>query len=242
MIKLAGMDDVERISAYCSSDPFGCKIYSLLMAYGTEEIFADFWLSTDESGTINAVISRLESTVTVCAKDGINDEVRLFVKMLPSIETAELPQGDEMLIMKLENCEKSASEGVRINDGIYSIYRILCAESEEFSNAEIGAVYVDIHRRIRCGVMNTALVCDENNNPCACAVASLSEDSALISSVTCLKKYRANGYATKAIKALISSFEREHIFLFCEKKMESFYRKSGFSVCGTFSELRQEEI
>lgn len=242
MIKLAGLDDIERFADYCLGDPFGCKLYSLIKAYGTEERFVDFWFSIDDDGEINAVIGRIESTVTVCSKGEVNDEVKLFVKMLPSIADVEMPYGNEMFVMKLNDEIFEDFENVRINDGIYSIYRILCAESDDFSNAEAGAVYVDIHRRIKCGVMNTALATDEDNNPSACAIASLSGDSALVSSVTCLKKHRNKGYATTAVKALVSSFERKNVFLFCKPKMEEFYKKIGFVVCGRFSVFSQVEI
>lgn len=234
MIKLVTPEDVERFVLYCNGDPFGCKLYSLIKAYGTQEMFADFWLSLDDNDEINAVIGRLESIVTVCAKGEVNEEVELFVQMLPSVSCIELPTEGDMLIMRARSDNQADMENVRIDDGIYSIYKLLCAESDDFSNAEAGAVYVDIHRRIRCGVMKTALVRTDENEPCACAIASLSQDSALISSVMCLEKHRHKGYATKAVKALLSQLDRENVFLFCEPKMESFYKKLGFEKSGSF--------
>lgn len=277
MIRMVRPAEVKKFKDYCLNDPFGCKLSSLITAYGTEERFADFWFAADEDESITAVIGRLEATVTVCCKGDIPEEVFIFAGMLPDIgcieskaftsggnasinsntaskNTAKPPHyiltenrhfknGGAIMRHNSKKNDKfrpeSDNTSIIINDNLYSLYTILCQINSDFSAADAGAFYVDLHRRIQCGVMATALI-KIGDTPAACAIASLSGDSVLISSVACVEQFRGKSLATQAVTALTERVNDKNIYLFCREDMQGFYSRMGFETVGEYFEGTQD--
>ncbi|MDR1565115.1 MAG: GNAT family N-acetyltransferase [Oscillospiraceae bacterium] len=240
MIKLVTPSQIDSFKSFCGCDPFGCKLYSLITAYGTEELFAQFWLCYDDAtSVVTAALGKLEGTLTICAPQGIPEDVHIFAKMLADINCIE--SGASGLssrsgtVMRLNSSCLECTKEVRLNSGIYGIYQILSTCDAAFAHAALDAVYVDIHRRIQCGVMQTSVLY-KGEKPCACAVASLSQGAALISSVACVPEERGQGLASQAVAALLSSIERDNIYLFCRDELIPFYQRLGFTSIGGYFE------
>lgn len=240
MIELVNENTIASFKEFCTSDAFGCKLYSLITAYGIGELFADFWLCFDEERGISAALGRLDSTLTICAPLGLNEEISIFIQMLSGVKLIEMPSDDlkNSVVMRLSSYTgfKTFNKNTIFDDNLYEIYKLLCEADDNLNSENINAFYTDIHLRKRRGVLTTALVFDESL-PAACAMAAFSQDSALIFSVACKPSKRNNGFASEAVFELCSQLElknirRENIFLFCQKHNISFYNRLGFTITG----------
>ena len=243
MIRMINQDSLEAAKAYCTGDPFGCRILAALLAYGTDKPFAMFWAQYDETSQaqpITAVICRLDTAMTVCAKGDYNaEELDCFIEAnmgyigaLRPAREGETANGLVMRLAKRKNIV-SASDA-EINPEISDVYAVMeeCAGTG-FEVPRFEDFYSDMIYRKKAKTVISAIVRAEGM-PAACGAVHLSPGTALLTICACVPEYRGKGYASKVVNALLDRCADRDIYLMCMPAMHDFYARLGFLTVGGF--------
>lgn len=243
MIKMIDQDSLEAAKEYCQGDPFGCRILAALLAYGTDKPFALFWAQyagENGEGGVTAVISRLDTAMTVCAKGNYDaEELDCFIQAnmgctgaLRPVREGETANGLVMRLARRKNVV-SASDA-EINAETADIYAVMeeCAGTG-FEVPRFDDFYSDMIYRKKAKTVLTALVRAEGL-PAACCAVHLSPGTALLTICACVPEQRGNGYAVKAINALLDRCADRDVYLMCMPSLHDFYAKFGFLTVGGF--------
>ena len=243
MIKMIDQDSFEAAKEYCQGDPFGCRILGALLTYGTDKPFALFWAQyagENGDGEITAVISRLDTAMTVCAK-GSYDEEELdsfiqanmgYTGALRPTRDGETANGLVMRLAKRKNVV-SASDA-EVNPEISDVYAVMeeCAGTG-FEIPRFDDFYSDMIYRKKAKTVLTAIV-REDGMPVACCAVHLSPGTALLTICACVPELRGKGYTTKAVNALLDRCSDRDVYLMCMPSLHDFYAKFGFLTVGGF--------
>ncbi len=240
MIKLIDNDSLEAAKAYCAGDPFGCRILAALIAYGIDKDFALFWVQYNDNGDITAVISRLDSAMTICAKGEYDtEEVDYFVQAMVGNMGALRPvRGGEVangLVMRLAERKRVETTGdVELNPEISDIYTVMeeCAGTG-FEVPSFDAFYGDMIYRKKAKTSLSAIV-RVDGMPVSCGAMHLSDNTAVLVMCASAPKHRGNGYTSRVVNALLDKTEGRDIYLMCMPSLHNFYEKFGFATVGGF--------
>lgn len=243
MIKMIDQDSFEAAKEYCMSDPFGCRILAAMLAYGTDKPFALFWAQYEgdaAEGKITAVISRLDTAMTVCAKGSYDaEELDCFIESntgyIGALRPARDGESANGLVMRLAKRKNvvSASD-VEINPEISDIYAVMeeCAGTG-FEVPRFDDFYSDMIYRKKAKTVLSAIIRAEGM-PVASAAMHLSQETALLTICACVPDQRGKGYATKVVNALLDRCADRDVYLMCMPSLHDFYTKFGFITTGGF--------
>ncbi len=241
MIKSVEENQLSELLSYCEGGALGCRIAAAAIAYGTNKPFAQFWFMTDESGSITAVINRLDDGMTLFSR-GVYDyeEADVFVGMMNDTACFTRPvrpgEAATGLVMRLAEPEHDFAIGanVQINPNIEELYSVMevCGTSG-FEVPTFESFYGDMLYRTKSGSVISAIV-RNGDDAAACVAAHLSGDSALLTVCASAPEYRGKGYASYAIKAILSKLGDRQIYVTCFLGLEEFYEKLGFVPVGGF--------
>jgi GNAT superfamily N-acetyltransferase len=240
MIKLIDNDSLDAAKKYCAGDPFGCRILAALIAYGIDKPFALFWAQYDENGSICAVISRLDTAMTICAKDDYDtEEMDYFVQAmvgnmgaLRPVRTGEPANG---LVMRLaERKNKDTSSDVEINPEISDLYTVMeeCAGTG-FEVPQFDAFYSDMIYRNKAKTAISAVL-HADGLPASCGAMHLADNTAVLIMCASTPEHRGKGYTKQVVNALLDKTEGRDIYLMCLPSLHDFYEKFGFATVGGF--------
>lgn len=246
MICIIDEKNTSCLHEFCSGGPFGCKISSLLSAYGTKASFIDFWLQYDINNNAVSAISKLGSSATVfLTHESDLSEICDFLKAIDVKSVScnvELPFGSHFRGHILEHngnmleCEKDVKFNPPLSD-IYSV--LLSSNNDKFKVPEFESFYVDISHRIRHNIARSAgLYLEKDMVSCAMTVTETA-DTAVIGAVATSPKYRKSGNGTAAVSALVNALISENkkvYILLNDDENLNFYRKMGFNICGIWNE------
>ncbi len=243
MIKMIDQDSFEAAKQYCQGDPFGCRILAAMLAYGTDKPFALFWAQyegEDGEGAITAVISRLDTAMTVCAKGTYDtEELDCFIQAnmgyFGALRPAREGESSNGLVMRLANrLNTVSSSDAEINPEISDIYAVMeeCAGTG-FEVPRFDDFYSDMIYRKKAKTVCSAIVRAEGM-PVACGAVHLSEGTALLTICACVPENRRKGYASKVVNALLDKCEGRDVYLMCMPSLHDFYARFGFLTTGGF--------
>ena len=243
MIKMIDQDSFEAAKEYCQGDPFGCRILAALLTYGTDKPFALFWAQyagENGEGGMTAVISRLDTAMTVCAKGSYDAEeldsfIQANVGYTGALRPAREGESANGLVMRLAKRKNvvSASDA-EINPEISDVYAVMeeCAGTG-FEVPRFDDFYSDMIYRKKAKSVLTAIVRAEGM-PVACGAVHLSPGTALLTICACVPEMRGKGYAGKVVNALLDRCADRDIYLMCMPSLHDFYAKYGFLTIGGF--------
>ena len=243
MIKMLDHDRFEAAKDYCQGDPFGCRILAAMLAYGIDKPFAQFWTQHDgdsADGSVTAVISRLDTAMTVCAKGKYDaEELDCFIQAnmgyigaLRPAREGEMSNGLVMRLAKRKNVVSSSD--AEINPEISDVYAVMeeCAGTG-FEVPRFDDFYSDMIYRKKAKTVLSAIIRAEGM-PVASAAMHLSQGTALLTICACVPDQRGKGYATKVVNALLDRCSDRDVYLMCMPSLHDFYTKFGFITTGGF--------
>lgn len=241
MIRLVEENQLNELLEYCEGGALGCRIAAAAIAYGTNKPFAQFWFMTDDSGELTAVINKLDDGMTLFSR-GIYDyeEADVFIGMMNGTSRITRPvrpgEAATGLVMHLAKPvhDFEAGANVQINPNIEDLYSVMeICDASGFEIPSFESFYGDMLYRTKSGSVISAIVRD-GSNPVACVAAHLSKDSALLTICACAPEYRGKGFASYAIKSILSKLGDRKVYTLCFMGLEEFYQKLGFEPVGGF--------
>lgn len=240
MIKMIEQDGFDAAKRYCEGDPFGCRILAAMLAYGTDKPFAQFWAQYGEDGAITAVISRLDTAMTVCAKgDYDTEEIDCFVEAnmgyMGALRPARKGESANGLVMRLaERKNIGTTADVEVNPEISDVYAVMeeCAGTG-FEVPRFDDFYSDMIYRSKAKTVVSAIT-RVDGMPASCAAMHLSDNTAVLTICACVPDQRGNGYTKKVVNALLDREQERDIYLMCMPSLHDFYRQFGFVTIGGF--------
>lgn len=249
MITLLNKEDIINVFYICKDNPIGCKIYSILNAYGHESNTVRFWIQKYNDKVVS-IISKVNSYITIITSNNSNfAELNEFIKVIGSnailcYETVSSKIGDfnrtsgDIMIYdkKLVFNDSCVSYNPKIED----VYELLVScKSNDFILPEFESFYVDISHRIRHGTARSSgIYCNGKLVSCAMSLNEI-EGCAVLGAIAVDKDYRRKGFGSKNVLSLISKIQKENkdIYIFKNKnKNDEFYNKIGFIYNGTWVE------
>lgn len=246
MLKLASEADSEKLNKFCNKNVFGTYICCRAKAYGFSSDFSRLWISKDKNENILCAVSSLDGNAVILSADGCDFEelstaIRIFgfSSVLTDAHTAKKVLSDsfsQKTVMKfIGTCKDIETSG---EADMRSIYRLLIScfpESYSESKNEYLSWLFDFMHRKKLELANIESVVSECAVIAVAMTAAESENSAVISSVACAKKYRNSGYGKAVVLSLASKLKSKGKDVFAIAKNDdviSFYRKIGFTECG----------
>ncbi len=241
MIKLIDDESIDKAREYCEGDPFGCRILCAMKAYGIHSQFALFWAQYDECGGITAVVSLLDTGMTICARGEYDaEEMDCFAfaqigfnDLLRPVREGEAADG---LVMRLGERKSSDFTGnVTINPEISDLYAVIeeCG-GKGFETPPFESFYSDMMCRRKAKVTDSAVLF-EDGMPVSCGAMHISDKTAVIIMCASVPDYRGKGHSSCVINALLDRANGRDVYLMCLPTLHDFYEKQGFVTVGGFS-------
>ena len=215
------------------------KIRALLKAYGTNFDFCSFYKSDE------FILARFYDEVVIC-KYGAADNNKLdelsefltfsgFSKIFCSEDVGEILKDKLLINCKKLNLMKSCGESPEVC-GNYAELSLTEAYDILKTSFEINFEpwYLDMSHRIRHGISKLY-----GNDRSVLAVQHDLYGEALLSQIATIPEKRGQGKASELILSVCKSLCKSSIFLICEDKNLSFYKKLGFIQAGFKCELSE---
>ena len=237
MIRFLENDQLPQLYRFCSGDPFGCRIASLALAYGTESGFAEFWMQTTENGQACGAVSRLNGAVTVQSSPYADrEELEEFLSHIGYGVLLREASGQDSTGEVMEwagRGEMSPIFGDLAFTEMLSISRVYgllkqCGD-ESFQVPGFDEFYVDVSHRIRHRTARlAALECDGQLLACGLSLWE-TPDSAVLGAIAVTPSARGKGLGSAVVLRLLEQQAGKRVFLFrANGKNEKFYQRLGF--------------
>ncbi len=230
-------EEQNRLLRLCEKTAFGCKIASVVAAYGFEKSFACFWLDSKSD-----VIFCQADDVMIISGTVLNAaETREFLRAVgtrtvmcavKNAEALDLPISDsgDVLKKKLASGKARGTDPYAIN--IRELYGLL---EETGMVSEFEPFYLDISHKLR---HNAALAFTEyrNGELAGCAVvSSISREAALLSALAVRPEFRRQGIGTSLVQRTEECFPDKTLYVFREKdKNCQFYKELKYTKTDTW--------
>lgn len=215
-------------------NPFACRIFSQLLAYGTGERFLEHWVQLEDNKP-RAVISRMDGNITIFCEN-VNDELLEFIEAVgynTVFADKELfPQywSGEVLMKFVRKPETEISDNIDFTPTIREIYSVLeRCRGEGFEIPDFDSFYPDMSHRVRHNLSRILAYRLDGQAIACCMTSAETNNCAIISGVACLPEYRGKGYASRLIAKIAESLGKRDIFVFCREELVGFYSRLGFS-------------
>lgn len=216
------------------SNPFACRIFSQLLAYGTGERFLEHWVQLEDNKP-RAVISRMDGNITIFCEN-VNDELLEFIEAVGYntvfADKEFFPQywSGEVLMKFVRKPETEISDNIDFNPTIREIYSVLeRCRGEGFEIPDFDSFYPDMSHRVRHNLSRILAYRLDGQAIACCMTSAETNNCAIISGVACLPEYRGKGYASKLVAKIAESLGNRDIFVFCREELVGFYSRLGFS-------------
>lgn len=239
---------------FCQT-PFGCKIASVALSYGTSYPFARLWLQRDSLNRITAAVCKLDNALTLEARKTADfAEVSGFLHAIGG--KSLLCAGEFSVLLsgwKLENSgpvlrwdSQTEPVGEAEQAGNQPMPReihalLLQCESPSFPVPPFEPFYLDLSHRLRHGTALTAGICGVDGRLLACAVVSAKTPAiAVISAVAAAPECRRQGLGSRAVRLLLAGLGNRKVSLFRAKsENQEFYHALGFREWGHWAEMQE---
>lgn len=229
--------DQHRLLQLCEKTAFGCKIASIVGAYGFDKGSACFWVDAQS----DTIFCHSDDVMLISGTVLNTEETREFIRavgpksVMCAVRNAEallLPvtQSGDVLKKQLDKGASRAFDPYGVN--IREIYGLLekIGMFDEFE-----PFYLDFSHKLR---HEAALAVTEHRNSglAGCSVvSSVSETSAIISAVAVDEAFRRQGIGSELIRRTESYFAGKTMYVFREKEAHrEFYRKLDYNKVDTW--------
>lgn len=244
MIKLIDNLDDYDFSSF-ENDIFFQRIYSDYKSYSSFDD-ALFYVSVSEN-TVNAVFSKVNGDVTISLlKEADFYEINEFLSVLGYCVilcedkysehfTGEKTSGN---ILKITVDEKQGCKAEMLySENLKDMYSLI--ENVFSYKSDFMIWFADMSHKIRHKSASLCGIYEDDKLVSAAFSLFETENSAVISSVATLEKYRNNGYATEIVNALLSKNSKKHVYVFTENEnIDKWYKKIGFTEHKKWSEIK----
>ncbi|MBQ8209803.1 MAG: GNAT family N-acetyltransferase [Clostridia bacterium] len=224
MLKLLTQAETEEFLTFCNGYIEGAVIFTRLKAYGTDSNEALFWLSRNESGTINAVCSLTDGIFTYCADETADtQEILMFAGIMGAREITEKGK----YILKFDkSCKTGTAEDIT-SENLKSVFPVAFEDAED-SSAFFPDWYTDASHKLRHSLIHGKGVFIDGRCVSVALTSGESNTMAVISSVATLKEYRKKGYGENAVISLAQSLNKEVYLMTNDSHTAQWYEKMGF--------------
>lgn len=238
MISLVEQEaEQHRLLRLCEKTAYGCKIASLIKAYGFDKSFACFWLDSKS----DAVFCQADGDMIISGTVLDREETRGFLRAVgpkgilcavKNAETLSLPVTESGDILK-----KQLKPGVpkKTEPDAVNIREVFTLLEETGMVEEFEPFYLDLSHKLRHG---TALIFTrrQGNMLAGCAVvSSISKDAAILSAVAVREGLRRQGIGTALIREAEKALPGKTLYVFREKeKNREFYRELEYARTDTW--------
>jgi hypothetical protein len=255
MIKLAVNTELKIILNLCKNSAIGCRIESLIRAYGINYGFLLPYILTDNNNPYGVLCSVDNNFLLVSKRkltDGEETELTSFIKIVggktllsdepvKALKNINALKGTIILNENLKHkiTKENSEAEINFDTPFKKVYSILTSR-KELTLPEFNSWYVDISHQVRHETMLVSTVLF-NKIPAAAAVASAITDKAVfLSGVTSLPQFSGRGLGMLAVKSLLSNekIKNKKVFAFRRAETEKFYSKLKFNKTGEFYQYR----
>lgn len=230
-------EDQWRLLKICEKTAFGCKIASVVSAYGFNKGFACFWLDT-------------KADIAFCQSDGVMvisgtvtepAETRAFLhtvgpqSVICAVRNAEamaLPVSDSGDVLKKQLPLGDAKPADPREVNIREIYTLL---QEAGMIEEFEPFYLDLSHKLRHGAA-MALTEERAGRLAGCAViSSISKTAAILSALAVRKELQSQGIGSGLVRRVETCFPGKTLYVFRDReKNREFYKRLGYSKADTW--------
>lgn len=228
----------QRLRELCGRSAFGCRIASVVRAYGFDKGFACFWLE-EESG----VVFCQADDVMILAGTVIDPgRTRSFlqsvgpVRLLCAVRNAEVLdlQADRTGDVLKKQLAPSTSPPVELPvPDIRGLFHIL--EETGLAEEDFETFYLDLSHRLR-HAASLALTEERAGESVGCAViSSLAENAAILSAVAVLPNYQRQGIGAALVRRAENCLSGKTLYIFREKNaQQEFVQSLEYQKCDTW--------
>ncbi len=230
-------EEKKRLALLCEKTAFGCKIASVISAYGFDKGFACFWLDT-------------QSDVVFCQTD---DLMIISGTVLNVAETREFLQavGPQAVICAVKNAEvlslpltdsgdvlkKHLKPGVSKAVDPYSVNvrEVFSLLEETGMVEEFEPFYLDFSHKLRHGAAMAFLEYRSGKLAGCAVISSISKSAALLSALAVRPTFRCQGIGTALIHKTEECLSGKSLYVFRDKEMNrEFYKKLEYAKSDTW--------
>ncbi len=226
------IDTFEDFNSFLNQSIFYVRIMSLAKAYGFKYDFVSFYRQLDQSGSITAIISKLDNDFTLCTNDNAdNNELSEFFSAIGYASVLSDNKFDinnnfnEGVVMSAISRIEKNFPYVHINKypKLMKLFNFI-----DYGNADFESWYVDISHRIRHNCAKAYALCINDDIISSGIFSSIYNDNAILSSVQTSAAFRHMGYGSALVSEMLSDINGI-VYLMRENSLnEEFYLKLGF--------------
>lgn len=229
------IENCNELNGFDKIDIYSVRIMSLLNAYGTSYDFAAFYKQVNDHGKITAILSKLDSDITISNIECDFEELIEFIEVIGYTSC---------LCSRLDGYSRHYDSGVVMSANKKSYITVLNAEIDhypklmdlfsfdDYDKSDFEVWYVDVCHRIRhnCAKAYSLNVNDEIIS--SGMFSSIYKDNAILTSVKTAPEFRQMGYGSALVSEMVNDVKGT-VYLMREKdKNESFYKRLGFENIG----------
>lgn len=217
-------------------DIYSIKILSILESYGVKYHFASFFKQVNENGEITAIISKLDSDITIALGDDFdNSEIVHFLcitgygTILTSDEFEFGARYEEGIVMSCSSKKENTTMNVKIDEypKLMDLFNFV-----DYEGADFKAWYVDISHRIRHNTAKAFTLTVEDIMISSGILSAIYDNNAVLTAVRTHDDFRKMGYGSFLVKHICNDVKGT-VFIMRDKNLnEKFYTDLGFKNIG----------
>ena len=224
MIELLREEKVPEFLNFCNGSINGAVIYTRLKAYGINSSDALFWFSENEDKKINGVYSMADGVFTYHADSTADEEeIMMFSAVMGA---REITKKGTFTLTYGGNAETGTAEDIT-GENVRKIFPVIF-EDDISRDSYFSFWYTDISHKIRHSLIHGKAVFIDGECVSAALTSGESEDTAVISSVATLKKYRRLGHGKNAVLSLAGELNKKVCLMTDSEATARWYIKMGF--------------
>lgn len=225
MIELLTYKDESEFLDFCNGSINGAVIYTKFQTYKTGANDALFWFSRNKNGQINAVYSLLDGCFTYEIDNTADKkEIELFISVMGVKQITEHPK----YILKFASNDNLTTAQDITGENLKETFSVIF-EDDDNRDSYFPLWYTDMSHKIRHGLIHGKAVFIDNKCVSVAFTSGESKDTAVISAVTTLKKYRKNGYGENVVVSLANSINKQMFLMTDNENTAQWYKKIGFT-------------
>lgn len=225
----------EDLNAFEQADLFSVRIKSLLKAYGTGYNFVEFYKQLDSNGVITAIMSRLDSDLTLSHRCADMQELVWFIEALHcssllTDENFDYPKVFEYGIIMFSDKKAELPDVDAAVDEYPKLMDLF--DFQNYERVDFESWYVDLSHRIRHGCAAAASLNIDGLIVSSGIFSSIYNGSAVLISVLTRPEFRGRGFGRYLVTNLMCRVPGRVFLMREQNKNEEFYSRCGFKNCG----------
>lgn len=225
----------DEFNNFNKTDIYSVRIMSLLSAYGTGYDFAVFYKQLNDDGKITAIISRLDSDITISYSDCNFDELIEFIEAIGC---------SSCLCDGLAGYNRTFDSGIIMSSDKKKYFSAPCVETDhypklmdlfsldDYDSADFEMWYVDVCHRIRHGCAKAYSLNINGEIISSGIFSSIYNNNAILTSVRTAPGFRHLGFGSALVSEMVNDVKGTVYLMREAEKNEGFYKRLGFENTG----------